>query len=213
MVNNIFEVLWERRAWFLGLLFEHVRIALTAIVIAGVVGLFLGIWVSQHPKLAPYVMGTTNVVYTIPAIALLGLLIPWLGIGNKTAIAALCIYALMPMVRNTYAGIDSIEPEIIEAARGMGSTRAQIMLRIKLPLAMPIILAGLRNMVVMSIATTGIASFIGAGGLGVAIYRGITTNNAALTYAGSLLIALLALLCDLLLGHITKVFKRKRRMT
>ena len=205
-------MLAERREWFLSLLLEHMGISAISITIAGVVGLLLGIWVSEHPRLAPIVMGTTNVVYTIPSIALLGLLIPLLGVGNKTAITALSVYALLPMVRNTYAGISSIDKDIIEAARGMGSTRGQILSRIKLPLAMPIILACIRNMVVMTIDVAGIASLIGAGCLGVAIYRGITTNNAAMTFAGSLLIALLALICDSLLGILAKYMRKKRRM-
>ena len=113
----------------------------------------------------------------VPAISLLGILIPFLGIGNKTAVAALTVYALMPMVRNTYAGLTAIDSDIVEAARGMGSTRAQILFRVKLPLALGVILAGLRNMVVMSISVCSVASFIGAGGLGVAIYRGISPRR------------------------------------
>jgi osmoprotectant transport system permease protein len=212
MIGSIIEVLINRSSWFLELLLEHIRISVTAIAIAGTIGLLLGIWVAERSRLAPFVMSMTNVVYTIPAIALLGLLIPMLGIGNRTAVTALVIYALMPMVRNTYAGISSIDREIVEAARGMGSTRWQLLYRIKLPLAVTVILAGLRNMIVMTIAVAGIASFIGAGGLGVAIYRGITTNNAALTFAGSILIALLAFSCDLFLGRAEKYIKKKRKM-
>ncbi len=135
---------------------------------------------------------------------MLGFLIPFSGVGNATAIIALTIYALLPMVRNTYTGITNVDPAIIEAATGMGSTRLQILLKIKLPLAMPVIMSGIRNMVTMTIALAGIASFIGAGGLGVAIYRGITTNNAAMTIIGSLMIALLALVVDFILGFIEK---------
>ena len=112
------------------------------------------------------------------------------------------------MVRNTHTGITNVDPAILEAAKGMGSTRLQILLKIKLPLATPVILSGIRSMVTMTIALAGIASFIGAGGLGVAIYRGITTNNAAMTMAGSLLIALLALVVDFLLGFIEKRMKK-----
>lgn len=134
------------------------------------------------------------------------------GIGNTTAIIALSIYALLPMVHNTYTGIIGIDKEIIEAARGMGSTTFQILYKIQIPLAFPVILSGIRNMVVMTIALTGIAAFIGAGGLGVAIYRGITTNNSAMTIAGSLLIALLALLADWGVGRYEKYIKRKRKL-
>lgn len=123
---------------------------------------------------------------------------------------ALTIYGIMPMVRNTYAGIKGVDEEIITAARGMGSTEFQILTRIKLPLALGVIIAGVRNMVVMTISVAAIASFIGAGGLGVAIYRGITVYDTALTFAGSVLIALIALISDLLLGHLEKKLKKRR---
>ena len=113
------------------------------------------------------------------------------------------------MVRNTYAGIRGVSADVIMAARGMGSTDFQIMTKIKLPLAAGVIIAGVRNMVVMTLSTAAIASFIGAGGLGVAIYRGITTYNMALTFGGSFLIALLALVSDLLLGGLEKKIKKR----
>lgn len=194
------------------LLLQHIRISATAIAIAAALGLALGVWISEHKRFSTVVLGATNIIYTVPSIAMLGLLIPLTGVGNVTAIIALSVYALLPMVRNTYTGIESIDPEIVEAARGMGSTRAQILLRVKLPLALSVIVAGLRSMVVMTVALTGIASFIGAGGLGVAIYRGITTYNMAMTYAGSILIALLALACDFSIGRAERHIKRKRRL-
>ena len=147
---------------------------------------------------------------------MLGFLIPFTGIGDKTAIIALSIYGLLPIVRNTYTGISTIQPFLTEVATGMGSTRGQVLFRVKLPLALPVILAGVRSMVVMTISLSGIASYIGAGGLGVAIYRGITTNNAAMTYAGSILIALVALISDRLIYLLEKKIPwgetaRKRR--
>ena len=151
-------------------------------------------------------------MYTNPSIAFFGIQIPFSGIGDTTAIFALTVYALLPMVRNTYTGITGIDREIIEAARGMGSTPFQILYKIQIPLAFPVILSGLRIMVVMTIALAGIAAFIGAGGLGVAIYRGITTNNGVLTVAGSLLIAVLALLTDWGIGCYETHIKKKRKL-
>ena len=116
----------------------------------------------------------------------------------------------MPMVRNTYAGLKGVSQDVITAAYGMGSTDFQVMTKIKLPLALGVIIAGVRNMVVMTISVAAIASFIGAGGLGVAIYRGITIYDTAMTFGGSFLIALIALVSDLLLGHFEKRIKRKR---
>ena len=140
------------------------------------------------------------------------MLIPLFGIGNTTAVIALTLYGIMPMVRNTYAGMKSVSSEIISAAEGMGSTKFQLMMKIKLPLALDVIIAGIRNMVVMTISVAAIASFIGAGGLGVAIYRGITMYDTAMTFGGSLVIAAVALLSDLLLGQLEKYIKRRRKM-
>ena len=191
---------------------EHLKISGISIFIATVLGGILGIIISEYKKTSTLVLSITNFLYTIPSISLLGFLIPFSGIGNTTAIIALTIYALLSMIRNTYTGIDNIDPSIIESARGMGSTEFQILYKVKIPLATTVILAGFKNMVVMTIALAGIASFIGAGGLGVAVYRGITTNNSTLTIAGSLLIALLALIADFLIGEIEKKIKKSWRL-
>lgn len=211
MLANILSLFATRSDFFAKLLGQHLRIASTAILLAGSAGLFLGIFISSYKNVAKIILSVVNFLYTIPAISLLGLLLPFLGIGNKTAIAALSVYALLPMVRNTYTGISEVNENIIEAARGMGCTEFQLLVKIKLPLAFPVIMAGIRSMVTMTIAVAGIASFIGAGGLGVAIYRGITTNNAALTWAGSLMIAALAISLDIILGVIEKLYTRNGR--
>lgn len=155
------------------------------------------------------VLGVINVIYTIPSISLLGFLIPFTGIGNKTAIIALTVYGLLPIVRNTYTGLTNVDASVLEVAEGLGADKKQIMFGIRFPLALPMIISGFRNMVVMIIAMGGIASFIGAGGLGVAIYRGITTYNMTLTAAGSILIALLALFSDRLLSLAEKAANRR----
>lgn len=213
MGASVLELYRTRGDFFLELTLQHLHICGVAILIAGLTGLALGILISRYEGLSPLVLGFTNVVYTLPSLALLGFLIPLTGIGDTTAIIAITVYALLPMVRNTYAGIQGINPAIIEAARGMGSTDFQLLYKIQLPLALPVILTGFRSMVVMTIALTGIASFIGAGGLGVAIYRGITTNNQAMTVAGSILIAGLALALDFAIGLLVRIIKKKRRMT
>lgn len=209
LLKEIFQIYMERREWFLELFGQHLKIAGIAILLAGIVGLLLGIFIAEKEFMAPVILTLANIFYTIPSISLLGILIPFTGIGDKTAIIALTLYGLMPMIRNTYTGICGVSQEIIQAARGMGSTDIQILWRIKLPLALGVILAGVRNMVVMTLSVTAIAAFIGAGGLGVAIYRGITIYNPALTFAGSVLIALLALIADLLLGILENYVKKR----
>lgn len=209
LLKKVFQIYAERKDWFLQLMGQHLILSLVTIALAAVIGLLLGILIAEKGRLAPAVLTITNVLYTIPAISLLGILIPFTGIGNKTAIIAITLYGLMPMVRNTYTGIRGVDQDIILAARGMGSTPRQIMFRIKLPLAMSVIIAGLRNVVVMTFSVTAIAAFIGAGGLGAAVYRGISVYNPALTFAGSILIAALALVCDLILGQIEKRLKKR----
>lgn len=211
-ISELIRLYIERYDFFLKLTLEHLKISGISIFIATIIGGILGILISEYKRTSTVVLSITNILYTIPSISLLGFLIPFSGIGNTTAIIALSIYALLPMIRNTYAGIDNIDNSIIECARGMGSTEFQILYKIKIPLATTVILAGFKNMVVMTIALAGIASFVGAGGLGVAVYRGITTNNQTMTIAGSLLIALMALLCDLVIGKIEKSIKRKWRL-
>jgi glycine betaine/L-proline ABC transporter, permease/glycine betaine/L-proline-binding protein len=190
---------------------EHILISLLAISIASVLGIILGIIISEYRRFSGLILGTVNILYTIPSIALLGFFITITGVGNTTALIALIIYALLPIIRSTYTGIVNINPLIIEASEGMGSTKLQQLFKVKLPLALPVLMSGIRNMVTMTIALAGIASFVGAGGLGVAIYRGITTNNSAMTFLGSLLIAILALIFDFILGIIEKRLTNHKR--
>lgn len=204
MLRNMWSIFLDRKDFFLDLLWEHLEISLLSILIAILFGGMVGILISEFQKTAKPTLGVINFLYTIPSISMLGFLIPFSGVGNATAVIALTVYALLPMVRNTHTGITNVDPAILEAATGMGSTRLQVLWKIKLPLAMPVILSGIRNMATMTIALAGIASFIGAGGLGVAIYRGITTNNTSMTMVGSVLIALLALAMDMLLGFAEK---------
>lgn len=209
MLKDIGIMLIDRRTFFLGLLFEHLKLSVISISIGIVVGLIVGIIISEYRGVSKVVIAFVNFIYTIPSISLLGLLIPLSGIGNNTAVIALTIYALMPIVKNTYAGLLNVNPLLIEAAVGMGSTRWQLLYKVKLPLAMPVIIVGVRNMAVMVISLAGVASFIGAGGLGVAIYRGITTNNQAMTMAGSLLIAALAIIVDFAIGLLETLLNKR----
>ena len=209
MITDIAGILIERKEWFLELLLDHVMLAGTAILLAGSIGLALGILINQYQKSAQLVLSLVNMLYTIPDIAMFGFLIPLTGIGKKTAVTALTVYALLPMIRNTYTGLCQVDADILEAAAGMGSTKWQVLFRIQLPMAFSVILAGIRNMVVMVISIVGIASFIGAGGLGSAIYRGIATNNSGLMIAGSILIALMAIAADIVFGLLEKHVKKR----
>lgn len=209
MINDLIEIYKDRSEFFIELTIEHLIITLIAVTIIMVIGLTVGILITKSNIAASIVLAITNFLYTIPSIALFGILVTITGIGNKSAIVALVIYGLLPIIRNTYVGINEVDPQMIESAVGMGTTKRQLLFRIQLPQALPVIMSGFRTMVIMTIALGGIASFIGAGGLGVAIYRGISTYNPELIIAGSLLVALLAIIIDFLLQLVENALTRR----
>lgn len=208
-ILSVFRLMVERKTLIYETLLQHISISLTAVLFIALVGIPLGILISRHPKMATPIIYVTGVLYTIPVLALFGFMIPILGIGSRPTLFALFIYGLLPLVRNTHVGITGVDRSIIEAARGMGSTPSQLLWNIELPLALPVIIAGLRTVVVMTISVATIAAFIGAGGLGVLIFRGITTYNTQLTVAGSILVAVLAVGADGILGFIEKKLLQK----
>lgn len=213
-MNTVLQELSSNAAFFGELLLAHIQITFFAVSVAAVIGLIIGIWIADHKGIAQTVISIVNILYTIPSIALLGILISITGIGSTTAIIALTLYALLPIVRSSYTGITNIDPKIIDASISMGSKKLQMLFQIQLPLAFPIIFSALRNMVTMTIALASIASFVGASGLGVAIYRGITTNNTTMLLSGSILVALLALFFDGLLGWFEKhIVNRRKKLT
>jgi osmoprotectant transport system permease protein len=203
-LRDLYETYVSRADFFLDLFLQHAFLAFTAAGIILVIALTLGVLMTRNRRFADIVLGVTGFLYTIPSIAMFGFFIAFTGIGNPTAIAVMSIYGVLPMIRNTYVGLMEVDPDIIEAATGMGSTRWQLLVKIKFPLALPVITAGFRTTVVMAIALGAIASFIGAGGLGVAIWRGISTYNQTLTVAGSLLVALFAVITDFLLSRLER---------
>jgi osmoprotectant transport system permease protein len=182
---------------------EHIWLVGIAMLIAVAIGVPLGILVARRPWLSKPILGSANVAETIPSLALFGFLlpVPWLGDrAARLAIAALALYALLPIIRNTAAGIASIDPAVREAARGMGMTSRQILFKVELPLSVSTVLAGVRVATVLTIGIATIAAAIGAGGLGEYIFRGLAMVNNSLILAGAIPAALLALAADLLLG-------------
>lgn len=208
-ILEIFKLYKERFDFFSELLIQHIVLSLTAIVLITIIGIVLGVYITRNKRAAGIVLSITNFLYTIPSIALFGFLVALSGIGNTSALIALTVYGVLPIIRNTYVGIIEVDSQIVESSIAMGSTDAQLLFKVQFPLALPVIIAGFRTMVVMTIALTGIASFIGAGGLGVAIWRGITTNYPEMTAAGSLLVAILAVVVDHFLGILEKKTKKR----
>lgn len=206
-MTGVLAYLWERRADIAGLTGEHVLLVVAATALAVSIGVPLGVALTRKPRLAGLTLGAASVVQTIPSLALLGLLIPLPilgGIGKGTAIIALVVYALLPILRNTHAGIRSVDPAVLEAADGLGLDAGQRLRSVELPLALPVILAGVRVATVATIGLATVAAAIGAGGLGVLIYRGIATVDERLILAGALPAALLALIADGLLGWVER---------
>jgi osmoprotectant transport system permease protein len=206
-VSELAQFFWERRSEIAALTGQHLLLVVASAAIAVAIGVPLGVALTRRPRLSRPVLGAANVVQTIPSLALFGFLIPIPllgGIGARTAIVALVVYGILPILQNTHAGIRSVDPAVVEAATGLGMTDRQRLLWVELPLAFPIVLAGVRIAVVVGIGLATIAAAIGAGGLGVLIYRGVATVDHRLILAGAVPAAVLALLADFLLGRLEK---------
>ncbi|HXY23741.1 MAG TPA: ABC transporter permease [Candidatus Acidoferrum sp.] len=200
----------EHRAEIFSATMDHVVLVVMAMLIAILIGVPLGMLIVQRPTLRAVALGITNIFQTIPSLALFGFLIPIPfigGIGKRTAIVALVLYALLPILRNTYVGLTGIDPAILEAANAMGMTRGQILFRVRFPLALAVILAGIRTATIITIGVATIAAAIGAGGLGTFIFRGVALVSDALILAGAIPAAVLALLADFLLGVVERRLK------
>ncbi|MDP8248939.1 MAG: ABC transporter permease [Candidatus Tritonobacter lacicola] len=201
---NVAQFILERRAEVLQRTVEHVQLSGISVLLAVCVGVPLGIMLTRKKGLTMPVVGVVNVVQTIPSLALLGFLIPLLGIGLKPAILALFLYSLLAIIKNTIAGINQVDRSIIEAGMGMGMTNLQILLKLELPLSVPVILSGIRIATVTCIGIATLCAAVGAGGLGQFIFRGISMVNSNMILAGAIPAALLALFFDFILLRVEK---------
>ena len=204
MLTNFIETVQSRSDLIQQAFVEHIYLSFIALAIGIAIALPLGILIARYRKYAEPVIGVTAIFQTMPSLALFGFLVPLMGIGSNTALIALIIYALLPILRNTYTGIISVDSSITEAGRGMGMTRSQILTQIEFPLALPFIMAGIRTATVLTVGIATLATFVGAGGLGDVIYRGLQSYNNSLVLAGALPVALLAISFDLLLKWVEK---------
>jgi osmoprotectant transport system permease protein len=208
-MTNFFDVLNERKGQLIASLIEHVQISFIALFFAVIIAIPLGIYLTNKKKIAESVIGISAALQTIPSLALLGLLIPLLGIGKTPAIIALVVYALLPILRNTFTGINEVDPSLKEAAMAMGMNTTRRLVKVELPLAMPVIMAGIRTAMVLIVGTATLAALIGAGGLGDIILLGIDRNNTSLIILGAVPAAILALVFDYLLKKLESLsFKR-----
>lgn len=203
----------DRKEELLSSLLEHIQISFIALFFAVLIAIPLGIFLTRRKQISEGIIGVTAVLQTIPSLALLGLLIPLFGIGKVPAIIALVVYALLPILRNTYTGINEVDPSLIEASRAMGMNSKRRLMKVELPLAMPVIMAGIRTAMVLIVGTATIAALIGAGGLGDLILLGIDRNNTALIVLGAIPAALLAILFDIVLRRFETVSFKKSLIT
>jgi osmoprotectant transport system permease protein len=204
---SLLDFIASNRAEFLGLVWQHLMLVTVSTVLSVVIGIPTGILVTRRPSVSAAVLGAANVLQTVPSLALFGLLIPLPfigGVGARTAVVALVVYALLPVIRNTVTGIRGIDPAVREAALGMGMTDRELLRLVELPLATPVIMAGVRVAAVVGVGVATIAAAVGAGGLGVYIFRGVATVNDTLILAGAIPAALLALLIDAGLGAVER---------
>jgi len=193
--------------WHAGLV--HTRIVLTALAAAVPLSVLVGVWAADRRRVAALTLGAASVVITIPSYALFGLLVGPFGIGSKPAVIALALYSVLPVLRNTIVGLQQVAPATVEAARGMGMTGRQILLRVRLPLAMPVILAGIRTATVLIVGITTIAAYIAAGGLGTFVRDGLAGQDRTEVLASTACIVALAFLLDGILALVQRALARR----
>ncbi|WP_195986509.1 glycine betaine ABC transporter substrate-binding protein [Clostridium sp. D53t1_180928_C8] len=222
---SLLQYIIENQSQILSLLIEHIKLTAISVGVAILIGVPLGIFISYAAKASKPILAIANVVQAIPSMALLGFMIPFLGIGTVPAIVAVVLYSLLPIIKNTYTGIENINPQTLEAAKGIGLTPFQILTKVQIPLALPVIMAGVRIASVTAVGLMTMAAFIGAGGLGYLVFSGIRTVNNNQILAGAIPACLLALLVDFLIGLVENLVmpislqkgnikcKRKKRTT
>ena len=204
---NVFQFILQNRSEVLELTLEHLWMVVASTLLAVIIGIPLGILITRRPGWNKPILGGANIIQTVPSLALFGFLlpVPWIGArSERLAILALTLYALLPLIRNTYAGINGVDRAVVEAGRGMGMTDRQLLWQVELPLALGVIIAGVRVAAVISVGLATIAAAIGAGGLGEYIFRGLAMVNNQLILAGAIPAAALALLADVTLGWLER---------
>lgn len=190
--------LWEQ---FL----RHFLISIYGVLLAAIIAIPLGFYIARHGKLADWVIGIANVIQTIPSLAMLSILMLGFGIGANTVVITVFLYSILPIIKNTYAGVKNVDHALLDAGKGMGMTKWQLMFKVELPMALSVIMAGLRNALVVGIGVTAIGTFIGAGGLGDIIQRGVNASSGgAIILAGAIPTALMAVVADLVLAWLER---------
>ena len=203
-MTDFFTYIVQNREQILSLLLDHIQLTCLAVGLAIVIGVPLGLLISYTKGLNKLVLGIASVIQAVPSMALLGFAIPFLVIGVLPSVIVVVLYSLLPIVKNTFTGIQGISPELMESAKGIGLTKPEILFKVQIPLALPVMMAGIRISAVTAVGLMTMAAFIGGGGLGYLVFSGISTVNNAQILAGAIPACLLALLVDFLLGQVEK---------
>lgn len=202
-IQQLFYYYNENGSYVLEQFSRHFLISIYGVLFAAIVAIPLGFWIARRHKLAEWVIGVANVIQTIPSLAMLSILMLGLGLGTQTVIMTVFLYSLLPIIKNTYTGVRNVDHSLLDTGKGMGMTRSQLTFMVELPLSLSVIMAGIRNALVVAIGIASIGTFIGAGGLGDIITRGVNaTNGTAIILAGAIPTALMAILSDLVLEYL-----------
>ena len=208
-MSELIEFIIKRQDKIIELLGQHVEMVLIALSISIVLGILIGYLITYNDRIAEIVLYIAGILMTIPSLALFAFLVPLMGLNMKPVILGLVMYTQLPIIRNVYVGLTHIDQSIIDAARGMGLTGLQINLKVRFPLALPVIFAGIRTAVVLGIGIGAIAAYIGAGGLGVYIFQGINRGNMNMVLVAAILVALITVIVDKMLQLVQKVAEKR----
>lgn len=208
-ITDLAHYMIENDSKLLHLMIEHILMVVYGMILALLVGITLGIIAAKYDRLAPIIISITNVIQLIPSLALLAILMLYMGFGYNTVIIGLFLYSLLPIVKNTYVGLKEVDNSIIEAGVGSGMRPFQLLAKIQFPLTLPYLMAGLRLATVIAISVATIGPYVGAGGLGTVIVSGISTQSDVEIYAGSIIAAVIAIVLDFILGKIENFMKKK----
>ena len=211
MIEELYQYYLINGSYVFSQFIRHLLMSVYGVLFASAIGIPIGFYIARHRKLANWVMRLANIIQTIPSLAMLSILMIGLGLGPNTVVATIFLYSLLPIISNTYAGVRQVEDQLLDIAKGMGMTKIQVIFKVELPLAVSMILGGVRNALVVAIGIATIGTFVGAGGLGEIITRGINVSDgSSIIWAGALPTALMAILTDLILGQLEKKLAHKR---
>lgn len=209
-LKDVWTYISNNQDYLLNLMVQHAHLVLFAILMGIIIGVTLGFLASYYKPVAAVVLPFAQIMMTVPSIALIGILLPIVGLGFYNGLVALTLYSLLPIIRNTYTGLNEINPSILEAAKGMGLSEKRIFWKIKLPLVLPVVFAGIRTAIVMIVGIGAIASYVGAGGLGDLIFRGIARMRPVMILTGAIFISMIAISLDIIMGWVERKLQARQ---